>query len=96
MGQSTGKPGLVVPVAPVAVGEHQQWMLASSWRRVTNGRGTDKHHIIADQLRGCGRCTGVPNDHLQWAVIVRVRQCGRLEADRVLVSKGDSRQTGQQ
>ena len=71
--QSTGMPDLVAPVTPLPVVEHQQLLLASSGRRVTNGRSPDEHHIIADQLRGGGRCTGVPDDHLQCAAVLRVR-----------------------
>ena len=94
--QRTGEPDLVAPVTSVPVREHQQRMLASRGRCVTNRSRPGKHRIIADQLCGGGGCTGVPDHHLQCAVIVRVHQRGRLEADSAFVSECDSRQPGQQ
>lgn len=94
--QRTGQPDLVAPVTSVPVGKDQQWMFARSRRRVTHGSRADEHHIIANQLRGGGRCTGVPDNHFQCALILRVRQCRGLEADGAFLSECDSRQAGQQ
>src|SRR5690349_11237796 len=94
MGQCTRQPVLIVPIASESMGEHHQWVLASRGWRVANCRNTDKHHIVADQLWGDGRCTGIPDDHLQRTLIVWVRQGGGLKADRVDVSESAGRQTG--
>lgn len=87
MRQGTGQPRLVASTATEAMGKHHQWMLADRRWRIAHGWGADEYGVIGDQLGRGGDGAGVPDDHLQWAVVAWVCQRGGLEADGVIAGK---------